>query len=103
MSKKLDLIRERKQKIAHELAQIDRAERELEAAMAQRRERRIVRSIRKLGLLSFSEVVLMQEISDLAKRLRDADKQVERAARSTTKSADGSDVQIEIEGDDHGN
>ena len=73
MSKKLDQIRQRKARIEAELAKLGEAEREAEKLAKQRRERSIIRAIRKSGILSHDEVVVVREITSLAARLSNDD------------------------------
>ena len=69
MSKKLELIKDRKARLATQLAELLEEEKQTEAKNQKRYEQRIVRAFRNNGLLSHEEKVIFNEISQMAIRL----------------------------------
>lgn len=69
MSKKLDQIKERKARLAAQLAELNEEEKQTEAYIQKRYEQRVVRAFRNNGLLSHEEAIILNEINQMAVRL----------------------------------
>ena len=69
MSTKLEQIKDRKEKLAAQMAALENEEKKTESKIKERYERRIVRAFRNNGLLSHSEKIILNEINQMAVRL----------------------------------